>query len=563
MKVKLIPVFIMAVIVSYNLNAQKKDDKKTKPKPTNVEVATPVMEEAVQIMVVEEAPSSYQGSSGSFVPVKNIRYNDKYEIYDNINDQYDFYCEKFNKNRSSNLGIVDKNGNVILPHLFGKSYNYSGKNEVLLYINSNYGLFNVNELRWTVPLQYEEMKSLSNNLFAAQKGGKWGVIDNNNKVIVPFEWYQISSISNLENYIAVTSSTYPNRMNGIYSLIERKLTVPCVYSSLRKLEQQNYFLVCLNSKYNIVDINNVPLFKTWYDHLKAPSNGRNFYIVKNENRYGVIDESEKAVIPMEYLEFADYPFSDGSYLAKNKDGKYGFILIDGRITLPFEYDNLTKTYNNNIVSVQNGKCGLVQVNSGIPYEIVTCEYDNIKSGYRTFVVEKSGKAGLLDMYGKMLTPIEFQSIEALDENNEDEMIYKAKIDGVYKLLNRQGKPINEESYLDFSIIEKKNRSSYYYDRPKFTYIKAKTKNGKFCVVDKVGKTITGSIFEDILSESDNVFITKLNGKYGLYSLLDQKQIVDYTYDLIIKTNDSFYGIKGKDLDILTIKSGQVSKTSTR
>jgi hypothetical protein len=352
-------------------------------------------------------------------------------------------------------------------------------------------------------------------------------------------------------------------MNGIYSLIERKITVPCVYSSLRKLEQQNYFLVCENSKYNIIDINNIPLFKTWYDYLKAPSNGRNFYIVKNENRFGVIDENEKAVIPMEYLEFADYPFSDGSYLAKNKDGKYGFILIDGRITLPFEYDNLTKTYNNNIVSVQNGKCGLVQVNSGIPYEIVTCEYDNIKSGYRTFVVEKGGKAGLLDMYGKMLTPIEYQSIEALDESNEDEVIYKAKKDGVYKLLNRQGKPINEEAYIDFSIIEKKSRTSYYYDRPKFTYIKAKTKNGKFCVVDKVGKTITGPIFEDILSESDNVFITKLNGKYGLYSLLDQKQVVDYSYDLIIKTNDSFFGVKGKDIDIMNIKSGQVSKTSTK
>jgi hypothetical protein len=352
-------------------------------------------------------------------------------------------------------------------------------------------------------------------------------------------------------------------MNGIYSLIDRKITVPCIYSSLRILEQQNYFLVCENSKYNIVDINNVPLFKTWYDHLKAPSDGRNFYIVQNENRFGVIDESEKAVIPMEYIEFADYPFSDGSYLAKNKDGKYGFILINGRITLPFEYDNLTKTSNNNIVSMQNGKCGLVQVNSGIPYEIVTCEYDTIKSAYKTFVVEKAGKAGLLDMYGKMLTPIEYQSIEALDENNEGEVIYKAKKEGVYKLLNRQGKPISEESYLDYSIIEKKSRTSYYYDRPKYTYIKAKTKNGKYCVVDKVGKTITGPIFDDVLSESDNVFIAQLNGKYGLYSLLDQKQIVDYTYDLIIKTDDSFFGVKGKDIDILTVKSGQVNKISTK
>lgn len=559
MKSKLI-IIIAAILVSASLSAQKTKKAKTSSsaKTEKVYVAPAVVEEVreeISIATVDESTPEIN----SFEPVKNIRFSNKYEIYSGINDNYDLYCEKYSKNRYNNLGIVDKEGNVVLPHLFGKSYGNSSKNEIILYISNNYGLFNVNELRWVIPMEYEELSDLSNNLYAAKKNGKWGVIDNNNKEIVPFEWYQVNSISNLENYIMVTATNYSSRLSGVYSLAERKMVVPCIYSSIRKLDRLNYFQVNNGSKYNIININNETVFKTWYDNITTPSSGRNYFIVKLDGKYGVVDDNEKIIIPLEYTEFSQYPYSDGSYLARNKDGKYGFILIDGRITLPFEYDNLTKSYSDNVLSVRNGKCGLVQVNSGLPYEIVTCDYDNIKTGNKTFIVEKEGKFGLLDLYGKALTNIEYESIEAIDSNS-DNIIYKAKKDGLYTLINEQGKPIGQESFLDFATIEKKNVSSYY--SPRFTYIKAKTKNGKYCVIDKVGKVITKPLFDDILTENDNVFIVKLKNKCGLYSLLEQKQLVDFTYDLIVKNGDNYFGMTGKNVDILTIKSGLVNKTTT-
>ncbi|MDP4208608.1 MAG: WG repeat-containing protein [Bacteroidota bacterium] len=555
MKTKLFFI-LLTVLTSTILTAQSSKKKKESIK---TEDAIQVAE--ISIADVGSSSESSSVSPSSFEALNNIRYNNKFEVYGSINDQYDFYCEKYAKNKYNSLGIADKSGNVILPHLFSKSYgNSSNSNEVLLYMNNNYGVFDLNELRWSILMEYDGLSFLNNNLYKAKKNGKWGIIDNNNTVIVPFNWYQISNISNLENYIIVTANTYPNKLKGIYSLMERKLTVPCAYTELTKLSNQDYFLAENGTKHNIVDISNTPRFKKWYDDITVPSKGRNYYIVKNDNKYGVIDDNEKEIIPIEYLEFAQYPYSDGSYLARNKDGKYGFVLIDGKVTLPFEYDNLIKNYNDNIVSVQNGKCGLIQVNSGMPYQITTCNYDDIKGGNKTFIVEKDGKFGLLDIYGKQLTEIEFQSLESLDNNSNDGSIFKAQKDGYYQLIDKQGKPIGTEKFQDISIIEKKNIS--YYSDVKFTYMKGLLKNGKYSIIDKVGKTISSSLFDDIISENDNNFIVKSKGKYGLYSLLDQKLIIDYKYDLIIKTSDNYWGFYGKKIDILIVKSGQVTKINT-
>jgi hypothetical protein len=547
--------FLFSLPLAAQSNKKKKDKKKTQTDTVSVA--------SVEFAAFEEVSSTNDQSSvsTSFEPLKSIRFNSKYEVNGSVNDQFDYYCEANSPNKYSNLGIVDKKGNVILPHLFGKVYRNHNNNEALLHINSNYGLFNLSELRWTIPMEYEEMEDLDNNLFKAKKNGKWGIIDNKNNVIVPLEWNSISTISNLENYIIVSDNSYPNNLKGIYSLVERKLTVPCTYTYLDKIDNQNYFTVRNGLKYNIIDINDTVRFKTWYDEINVPSKGRNYYIVKSENRYGVIDDKEKVIIPIEYLEFAQYSYSDGSYLARNKEGKYGFIAIDGKITLPFEYDNLSKRYYDNVVSVRNGKCGLVQVNSGVPYEIVTCDYDDIKSGSKTFIVEKGGKFGILDLFGKPLTEMIYSSIDALEESSYDTQIYKAKKDNYYQLIDGSGKAITNEEYTDIQPIIKKSSSSYYSSK-KFSYLKAQVKNGKFCIIDKVGRAITKPIFDNIVTENENLFIVTSNKKYGLYSLLNQKLIVNYQYDLIIKTNENFFGFLGKKIDILNINSDQITTIST-
>jgi len=553
-----IVLLVVVMLFSSGVMAQKKNNKK-KDKAKQEEKSEPV-EDVIMMEVVEEvAPDRGDYSSSSTAPIEfldNIRFNNKYEISSSINDDYDWFSERYANNNSKKYGIVNKKGDVILLPLFSRDYYTSSGNYIIMNLENTYGLFNLTTLQWGIPMEYEYIRSLNNNLYIAKKNGKYGVVDNNNNTILNFEWQDIERLSDLDNYVMISDFSYPQRLMGIYSLIDKKFTVPCAYSSLSTVDGQNYFRAQLGSTYNIVDINNAPRFKKWYDDLTIPSRSGGYYIVKVDNKFGVIDDSEKQIVPINMLEIGRYPYSDGSYLARNKEGKYGFILLDGRITLPFQYDNLIKERNNNVISIQNGKCGLVQVNVGTPQEIVTCNYDDIKSTSKIFIVEKNKQFGLLNEYGRTLTEIEYQSLEVLNSGSRDTQIIKAKKDNSYLLLNELGKPISTTKYTDISVVVNKNTSYY---GIQISYLKALDKNKKYSLVDKVGQAITKPIFDDITLETQNILTVKSKDKYGLYYILDQKLVVDYEYDQIVFTKNNYIGFKGNKIELLQVRSGVVTK----
>jgi hypothetical protein len=552
----------LCILVSVVLASCATNKKVTKQVEEDSQVVEIEMAAPVEEIAIVEMEGAHESSSGvnpfAFDPVKSIQFNPKYTITGSINDSYDFYGEKNSPNRYSSQGVVDKNGNVILPHIFSRGSGPNNNYELVLTMTgSNSGLYNLNENRWTIPMLYQELYSLGNSVFGAKKDNKWGLVDNNNLQLAPMQWKMIDRIYNLENYILVSVDD----MWGIYSILERKLTVPTEYSSIRKLERENYFLVRKGTKANVVDINNKLLFKRWYDEVRVSSMNMEYFIVKENNKYGVIDHNEKVVVPISYLEFSESNYSDGSYLARNKDGKYGFMLVDGRVTLPFNYDNVKKGYNNNIISIQNGKCGLVRVNSGMPTEIVTCEFDNITEGAKTFIVEKGGKFGLLNQFGKPITEIEYSSLESLRDGYYDDLvIYVGQKGKSVYLLNEQGKVINQDEFLEVSPLYRKSQSSYSSQR--FTYLRFKGKNGKLGIVDKVGKVVAQPQFDDIVSEDDNMLVVRTKDKCGLYSLIGQKMIVDFKYNLIIRSNNNYVGFEGKNIDFLQVKSDQVTTMST-
>ena len=281
-----------------------------------------------------------------------------------------------------------------------------------------------------------------------------------------------------------------------------------------------------------------------------------YFIVRENGRYGVVDRNERIIVPISYLEFSESNYSDGSYLVRNKEGKYGFMMIDGRVTLPFNYDNVKKGYYNNIISIQNGKCGLVKVNNGLPTEILTCEFDNITQTSKTFIVEKGGKFGILNQFGKPMTDVEYTTLESLNDRDNDQTLYYATKGRNVVLLNEHGRVISESGFQEIAPLYRTQRESYY--APSFNYLKVKGKNGKWGLIDKLGKMVMDPKFDDIVSENDNLLIVKSQNKCGMYSLLSQKQLVDYKYDNIIWSASHFLAFVGTEIDFLHMKSDNVT-----
>lgn len=502
----------------------------------------PEIMEVPEEEIIEEAPVFMdQSIEEDYNSEYKKTQNNKYQTT-KIFDDYEWFFERNGSSYTKKYGIL-KRGKVLLPMIFSATtYNSYGNKQYIMGIEKTFGLYNVVEENWDIPIAYESLSYLNKNLYSAQLNNRFGIVDANNNIITDFKWSRVSGINGLENYFIVADYSQPVRLSGVYSVTGNKLIIPCKYTRIDKISSENYFLVTKGNEKNIIDINDKTRFKTWYDELHTIQGGRKLYIVKENGNMGIIDEDEKQIVPIEYQSIATYPYKDGSYLARNKEGKYGCLSADGKITLPFEYDQLTKSGYNNMITAKDDKCGILQINNGLPYEIATCDYDDISRGEKVFIVEKNKKYGIMDFYGKMITKFDFDLIESLSSE-----IYVAKKKNDWYLLNSSGSEINGKSYKNIEqITDKVNRNSYYNSK-KFSYLKAQNSKNKYGIIDKLGSEVVPPIFDDIISEAKNVVVVKKNSKYGLYDLLKKSMVLNSEYDNIIFDKKGYYGFKGNDI----------------
>ena len=549
-QIKMLLLLVIVLFFQISFSQKKKAKEKSKPKTEKVEVVEDQpIEEGVAIMeaVIEEPRSTIQGDGG-------------YSRYptEKINDETVWFYDKYNTNNGYKYGIK-KRGQILLPMLFDKnSYNnVSDNNSFPMGIGNNYGLYNVEKENWEIPMMYYSLSHLGNDIFLARtKNGFFGVLSRDNKVLIPFEWGGISSIGGVDNYFILQDKK--SSLKGIYNLISGKFVIPCEYKYIETLENSNYYKVNNEKGYNIVTIDNKPKFKNWYSELYTIYNSSNF-IVKINDRMGIIDENENIVLPIEYKDISHSSYNDGSFLAVNKEGKYGCVLINGKISLPFEYDQINYNYSKNLKTIKNNKCGLIQINSGSPYEIVTCEYDNIDIDNETFIVKKNNLYGMLDSFGKVITPCEYTSIEKVlkKDNYSKNFIYIAQKNKKFILLDKSGQQVTTNSFSGISPVPFINTNGYYDSEARFSYLSYQN-NNKTGLLDMLGQEVLETKYTEITGEINNNLLVKLNGKVGIYNLLNKKETIPCIYDQIVFDKNGTYGILGNAIFAINITDNSKS-----
>jgi hypothetical protein len=443
-----------------------------------------------------------------------------------------------------------KNGKLILPMIF--SANPSGmtllNNLIALGIDNKYGLFNFETEKWQCPLEFDKFERTSDNFYIGRKSNKSALFDENGKQITDFKWTRISS-SGVGNYFIVSenNSSDNDTRYGIYNVLTRTTMTPCIYRSISYTSINSSFLVKREDDLlNFISVDNVPKFKVWYQTIISNSYRRN-YIVKTNETFGIIDDNEKIILPFEYSFIKDYPYNDGSYLAKNIKGKYGFVQIDGKITLPFDYDDIKNNSYGNLLSSKSGKCGLIQVGHGLPTEIVSCDYDDLKIENGNLTFKKNGKMGVMDNFGVIIIPANFDYVESINPDNygnKSNLYILAKGD-LYSVSNGIEEGASEKMF--YKKIEKFN-SSYdshnNYNKTKF--LKFQDKSGKWGLLDFFGKEVLKASYSDIKYVSERLAVFQNNGKFGIFDLLNSSEIISPEFDQIIISKDGYIGQKNND-----------------
>ncbi len=200
---------------------------------------------------------------------------------------------------------------------------------------------------------------------------------------------------------------------GVKKISSGEAILGTKYAAIKFIESSmNFIVTTQNGKQGISSMSQTKIAPQ-YDELKQLDKDLDLYLVRNENKYGVINGEDQVVVYIEYdqigINAADFVNNNienkyvlfDKYIPAKRDGKWGLLSIGGKISLPIEYDSLgciagpsiTKSENNlllipdlqGIVVSKGGLYGLMTPNGSklVPASLTEI-YKVTNSGVNTY-----------------------------------------------------------------------------------------------------------------------------------------------------------------------------------
>ncbi len=246
--------------------------------------------------------------------------------------------------------------------------------------NGKFG-FTDEEDNWVIQPVYDEITEFYGLSFAFVKSkGKWGLIDQQNTTILPFDYSKVIFdeylLGDEQNVIVVKNNKY-----GIVSRTTGKILIDCIYEK----------------PFEFTD-GIIP-------HLG------NLSVVYRNNKAGLINEKGVEFVPCIY-DGGKIPFQDmynDYYATAKQNGKTGVIDTLGHLVVPCSYDEINTSEDLELLDViKNKKHGIFSLRTG--KELVAPLYDEeIVFDGDYAIVQQKKKYGAIDKEGKVIVPFTFRN----------------------------------------------------------------------------------------------------------------------------------------------------------
>lgn len=221
------------------------------------------------------------------------------------------------------------------------------------------GFLNIYTGRIIIPAQYDKAWVFSEGLGATLRDGKVGFINKIGEIVIPFQYGYRTQWKDQVDFL----------FKGGYCTVLEPTT----------------------AKHGLIDKSGKWVVEPMYDYINNPERG--FRIVKQSDKYGVMDSTLQFILPIEndYIEF----YTDGFLLQNGYEKR--LVAYDGKTVLqPFVYDNVYHlTYGTDKVDEDGG--------------IVHAKCD--MNSY-----EVAGHYGLMDKNGKIVTKPLYTAIDAISKD---------------------------------------------------------------------------------------------------------------------------------------------------
>ncbi len=475
-------------------------------------------------------------------------------IYDKLGV---FSCNLAFAKKNRFFGYLNRKRETIVDFQFSEAgyFNKSGIAEVKK--KSGYGLIDTLGV-FKIDCIYDNIDyDHENQLAIVKKNNKWAFYFKNTETITDFEFDEIIK----------TSNRIPEKRH---------------YSSVKDLSfNRNLALVKKNNQFSLIDkdLKEIVKYGT-YDYIN-PMNCYGFSIVRNHNKYGIIDSLGKLKVPLIYDLISTEPaISYGNEFTTflvEKNGKYQILNSSAELEIKKSFDKVDAILDNYYLAYEGNLVYLIDDNG----KVVSNKYKGYYDFDEGFIVRLGNKMGAIDYSGKIILPFIYDSLTYPDY---EECLY-AKKEGRFGVIDFEGNVLvpfeydfitrvwydSYENYEGNLIVQKNNKlgtvnmknkiaipiiydaiSGWIEYSPDEHYVK---KDGKYGMVKPNGETMIPCIYDYIFYYSRKTILAVKNGKYGILNR-ENKIIIPFDYEVLIVDVD-FWGYEDNHKDkLVLLKDGK-------
>lgn len=407
-----------------------------------------------------------------------------------------------------------------------ENFDENSETYFLLEKDEKYGITNSKE-EVVIEPQYDEIiiPNPNREVFICKNGKESKVINAKNEEI--FQKYNNIQAIKLENIISETAQYEKNVL---------------------KYEK--------DGKYGLIDMAGEEIVKPKYDEISSLGYKQGQILIKEKEKYGIIDSQGNTIIkPIFDSIQSDQYYTDQDKYEKSgyivcettEDGyRYGYYDYEGSKILDNDYNEIVRiakvsgTDDIYLIASENGQAGVFVNNN----KIIDTKYQSIiyNDDTKNFVVEITGKYGVINNRGVEILPVEYSSIEI-----KGIYIYTTK-EEEQKVFDKEGKEV--EIAFD-TIIEPTKNSEY--------YIKS-VQNQKYSILNSNFEEISKQEYSYLEYAFAQYFIaTNMEGKSGVIDT-NENILLNFEYDVVQSIKgENILQVKNFDSAITQIYNNKIEK----
>lgn len=457
---------------------------------------------------------------------KQLMENKTYEyVYGFENDYAVFRTFK------GKMGLIDSLGNVVIKPNYQYIHNRKELKNIFeagIEVNKIFkrGFIDL-QSNIKIPFDYEDVYYLGNNLVRVSKNNKTGVVDTENKTILPLKHTAIMDSNG-------TLFVQNNNSIDLFDAKGKQITNFQAFD-IEYFQYKRSIVTLQNKSTFVIDTIGNTVLSSIKNHKFERVLDQDSFLILNTatKKKGIINSNGQYEIECKYDEI--YP-SNSIYIVRS-NGKEGIVDKKDLMLKPFIYDKIYAVFSKDSISFQNHYFAYKGNSQGIinPYlekEILPISYQHIDLFSNYYITTNAeNKDGLFSAKGEIIVPEEYNFYSAAQNK-----IFAVKNSKKYLLTVENNSYAETEIFVDEFV--KSNFVLRGFSKSNYQIFKDK---GKFGVFSNKNKTTIPPTYDAITPiYGTGEFVVKKNNKYGVVNSENETELeLKYDSFQIIKESVRF------------------------